>query len=468
MARRRTRQQNARAGSLLVASAVSRPLLRTTDHGTPISISAKDVGAVEGDRWIEPFLEANRGGLERLELKPHVQLDRGIHVQLSPGPRVGAVPLLSPATRRVVAGVLVEPRFRWSALGNVFNAIGFAVTPSLGGGALVPGSAREVPPWILAGPVLSRIAAMLRHQRRGFVECQERRASIRGGVDWRAWVGQDVPRGQWTVFPCRFSEPAADPDLLSAVRWTLSRVEEELTAVAWAPPARTLLEWTGELQRTAGAGTHRRPGPGLCPAGQSEHLSAALEAMGWVAEERGLGGAKALDGLAWDVSVSEVWEAWVSALSSRLALQLGLVAPPFGSIRRPLRWSGDFQSMGSLAPDVQLQGADRIVWIDAKYKPHLGNLRRKGWRGVSEETREQHRADLHQALAYASLTDHARVDTVLAYPGMDRTGPTVSTVARVVAGRRQVRLVLADLPFGFSGPSQEDAVLGAWRQLLAS
>ena len=108
--------------------------------------------------------------------------------------------------------------------------------------------------------------------------------------------------------------------------------------------------------------------------------------MGWVAEERGLGGAKALDGLAWDVSISNVWEAWVAALSSRLALQLGLVAQPFASVRRSLRWVGDFQSMGSLAPGIQLQGSDRIIWIDAKYKPHLGNLRRKGWHGVDNCT----------------------------------------------------------------------------------
>ena len=43
--------------------------------------------------------------------------------------------------------------------------------------------------------------------------------------------------------------------------------------------------------------------------------------MGWVAEERGLGGSKSLDGLTWDLVVDEVWEAWVDAVlrSSRPA-----------------------------------------------------------------------------------------------------------------------------------------------------
>jgi hypothetical protein len=53
----------------------------------------------------------------------------------------GAVPLVGPTTRRVVAGILVEPRFRW---------------PAVSGSALVPGSARDVPPWI---PRVSRHSA---------------------------------------------------------------------------------------------------------------------------------------------------------------------------------------------------------------------------------------------------------------------------------------------------------------------
>jgi len=139
-----------------------------------------------------------------------------------------------------------------------------------------------------------------------------------------------------------------------------------------------------------------------------EWLRDALEAMAWVAEERGLGGARSLDGLAWDLSIDSVWEAWIVAFTRRLGGRLGMTATPFAGARRALRWVGPVQSMGSLAPDVELRSAERVVWIDAKYKPHLQLLAHRGWSGVSDEIRREHRADLHQALAYASLAFRPR------------------------------------------------------------
>ena len=96
--------------------------------------------------------------MQRLRLQAEVCADSEVYVRLTPGARIGAVPLVGPATRRVVAGILVEPRFRWPALGAVFNSIGFTAEPALGGSPLVPGSARDVPPWILAGAVIQRVA----------------------------------------------------------------------------------------------------------------------------------------------------------------------------------------------------------------------------------------------------------------------------------------------------------------------
>ncbi len=237
-----------RSRALLTAAALhSRPLLKTQDHGAPVSIRAHQVGAA-GERWTESFLTANLQGFRRLDLRHQIRVDPQPRVVLNPGARIGAVPLLNPTTRKVAAGLLIEPRFRWAALGAVFNAIGFSVEPGIGGTQPVPGSAREVPPWILAGPVIERIAVLLRHRRRGFVERMENRASPRGRVDWTRWVAKQVSRGAWATFPCSFSEPDDDPDLLASIRWTLSRLTEDLLSIAWSPPARHLLGRAAELQ----------------------------------------------------------------------------------------------------------------------------------------------------------------------------------------------------------------------------
>lgn len=466
MARGQTRKARSRA-ALMAAVSSSRPLLKAHDHGEPVSIHAHDVGA-SGDRWVEPFLAANMAGLRRLGLHHEIRVDPVLRVMLKPGPRIGAVPLLSPATRKVAAGLLIEPRFRWAALGAVFNAIGFSVEPSLGGAQPVPGSAREVPPWMLAGPVIERIAALLRHRRRGFVDRAENRTSPRGRVDWTTWATAQVPRGAWTTFPCRFSEPDDDPDLIASVRWTLSRLTEDLSSVAWSPPARYLLGRAAELQSVVGNGALRRPSSSWSLAGASAWVSQAVEAMTWVAEERGLGGARSLDGLAWDLSIDAVWEAWIAAFTADLGRQLGMTASPFQAARRPLRWHGPAQSMGALVPDVELRGAERVVWVDAKYKAHLDLLTRRGWSGLSDEVRADHRADLHQALAYASLADAPQVDTLLVYPHVGAEDRLPATVATVTSGRRRVRLVLAAVPFGYRNPEHQERCLRSFREVLAA
>ena len=466
MSRGQTRKGRARANRALLAIPAAKPLLRAVDHGPAIRLDPSILGAA-GDRWVEPFMDANRGHLDRLGVEVRVETRGGVGLSLRPGPRVGAVPLLSPSTRRVAAGLLVAPRFRWSALGAVLGTTGFSTEPSLGGAPLVPGSAREVPPWMLASPVLRRIEGLLAHRKRGFVERSEHRQSPRGRVDWSAWARRDVPAGRWTQLPCHFPDPDDDPNLMAAVRWTLGSLDDELTPQGHTGPARLLRDRVADLLARIGPGVQRRPAPWDGPPG-SGWLADAMQAMGWVAEERGLGGAKSLDGLSWDLAVDQVWECWVDAFMADLAPRCGMVAVRRGQTSRRLNWLTPTASMRSLVPDSGLRGPARMVWIDAKYKAHLQLIGSKGWAGLGQATRDAHRADLHQALAYASLESVDQVDSVLAYPLLATDAWRPPGIATVSAGRRRVRLLLAGLPFGFRSEDHKQETLTAWRELLAA
>ena len=79
---------------------------------------------------------------------------------------------------------------------------------------------------------------------------------------------------------------------------------------------------------------------------------------------------------------------------------------------------------------------------------------------MPEESRREHRADFHQALAYGSLADVAQVDTLLPYPSIGSEPGTVTS------GRRRVRLILASVPFGYRSPEHEETDLAAFRELL--
>lgn len=254
---------------------------------------------------------------------------------------------------------------------------------------------------------------------------------------------------------------------MSAIRWTLGRLDDELAVFHEASAARLLRSRVADLCVQVGAGPIRRPSSEFLSRG-NEWVAEAVQAMGWVAEERGLGGSRVLDGMSWDLPIDEVWEAWVDAFVSELAPRCGLTALRRADTTRRLNWATPTSSMRMLIPDSGLRGPGRLVWVDAKYKAHLQLLTRRGWSGLEEGTREAHRADLHQALAYASLDDVERVDSLLVYPNLspeDRGRPAIATVA---SARRRVRLLLVGLPFGFHSPDHREKALAEWRNLLAA
>jgi len=139
---------------------------------------------------------------------------------------------------------------------------------------------------------------------------------------------------------------------------------EELSGVAWSPPGRFLLRRADELLLAIGPGTALRPGVQPAVPAASEWLRDAVEAMAWVAEERGLGGARSLDGLAWDLSIDCVWEAWIAAFARRLGGRLGMTASPFAGARVArcaglARFSHDFPCTGRGIVRRRARGVDR-------------------------------------------------------------------------------------------------------------
>ncbi len=176
-----------------------------------------------------------------------------------------------------------------------------------------------------------------------------------------------------------------------------------------------------------------------------------------------------MDGLAWSLPISSLWEAWVEDFLQNLARRLGakLSTAREGSTRRPLIWRTTTHSLQHLAPDFLLEWPNRAVWVDAKYKDHLERLRRDPWERLGDDLRDSHRADLHQVLAYGLLSGVEEVSTVLLYPEFQGRGHSPISTAELATGKRNVRLMLGALPFGFVGPAEEQASFLAWEQALS-
>jgi len=129
------------------------------------------------------FLQANRPQLNALAVEAQLASNTDeIQLRLKPGGTIGAVPLRAPDTHKVTTGLIVKPRFGWDGIGPLLQYIGWAATPRILEMPLVPGSAREVPAWVLAGPILRRLERLLQDMRRSFNVQEEVRQTPRGQI----------------------------------------------------------------------------------------------------------------------------------------------------------------------------------------------------------------------------------------------------------------------------------------------
>ncbi|MBK7023247.1 MAG: hypothetical protein IPH41_06950 [Sulfuritalea sp.] len=417
---------------------------------------------------MDGFLARNREALRALSLEPRIVSGRdGIRLELQPGLRAGAIPLRSAVTGLVAGGIVVNPRFGWPGVGQVLSATGWGSGPEFLSLPLVPGSGREVPAWVLAGPVLRRLKELLANLRPGYVERNEVRSHPRGQIQWQTYLTRQLPSGRWHHLPCRFSEIDTDSRLRQAVRWTLERLHFDLGAVGGGDqialsligqiillleqvidvPARRPLR--GELERDMGGGSMT-----------SLALLEGLRAMSWIVDERGLGGGRTSDGLAWTLPLEQLWERYVESLLRAEAGRTGgrVRVGRSGETVVPLAWDDpSHRALGHLVPDFVVHRPDGIEIVDAKYKSHFADLDANRWSALAEETQASMRADLHQVLAYAATAGSSdKIRATLIYPVRRNLYEDLEqrdraeTKALISVGSRQITLSMKAVPFGLA------------------
>jgi len=463
-----------------------RPLLTLSDQGETVSIKTGLFGIGGRDRsWnahAENFISANRPQLAALDVQPELTAQHNeIALRLRPGGVVGAVPLRTPDTRKIAGGIVVRPRFGWEGIGLLLQQIGWVASPKVLAMPLVPGSAREVPPWVLAGPVLERLANLLREVRKGFRMHEEVRQAPRGQILWQQYVTQQMSRGLFHQVPCRFPELGPDMLLRSFLRWGLERVRCSLAPFAVVDLiARRLTEQTEGLLHSLKDVTARTPdrrtldqltrAVGL----PTLVLQRGLQALTWIIDERGLAGAAETDGLAWALPMHQLFERWVEHVTRTWAREFGgeVLTGRTKETVVPIEWDHSaHSSMRCLIPDLVVHHQDRVYVIDAKYKGHFQELNAARWIALSDQLRNEHRHDLHQILAYASLFDGAEITAVLVYPMHEKTWSRLAehnrTVARatLTGGGRPVELVLAGIPIQLPPGESTISLARTWRRI---
>jgi len=463
-----------------------RPLVVLSDQGRPRPIATKFFNLPGRDRTWNPhasnFIAANRPQLSALEVEAQlVPTAEEVALQLKPGGVVGAVPLCAPDTRKVAAGLVVRPRFGWDDIGLLLHRVGWSARPGILEMPLVPGSAKEVPPWVLAGPILQRIAQLIRKIRKGFRMHEEVRQSPRGQILWDRYVCQQVVMGSFHQLPCRFPELGPDLLLQSYLRWGVEQVHASLARFVVADViARTLTHEAEALLLTLTNVRARMPDRRsleqmlLGSALPSEIFRQGLQALTWLVDGRGLAGAAELDGLAWAMPMHQLFERWVEHIVRLWAHGFGgrVKSAGRGETTVPIQWSRRGRtSLGSLSPDLVVRHDQDVYIIDAKYKGHFEEFDDHRWAELADELRGEHRHDLHQVLAYASVYEARRIVAVLAYPMFPgtwlrlRERNQASISADVTHGGRQLQLVLTGFPLQVPAEMKPEDFVGQFETL---
>lgn len=426
--------------------------------------SGRDVQS-SAERRAEELLQTNRTTLTDMGIEAHVGRVRGEPViQVNTSSRVGAIPLRSPMTGRADFGLVIQPRFEWTGVGDLLASTGFRVLPELLPLQDLPRSERHIPPWVLASVVLHRLKRLLAATSRRFTVVEEDRLAPRGAVNWGTYAVERFPTGRALSVPCRYPDLRDDEELRAAIHFTVRRQRESLLAASHGGVVvRRLIALCEELIARLSGTPPKPPSRAVSQGWQRRDMASrtfieGVEAIGWTMEERGLAGLSDLSGLSWRLDMDQFFEAWVETIGGWAAERVGaqMLSARNELTRVPLDWKPRYAgSQRSLIPDVVIEkSGETVIVLDAKYKQHAEEIQRLGWANTSDVLRERHRADLLQVLAYSTIFEAKRIISLLVYPcatsewnELHRRGRTLS-IARLLTGPRHVEVGLLAVPLG--------------------
>ena len=425
--------------------------------------SSADPGGLAA-RLSEQFIIQNAPLFNLLDVRVHRDYDGSeVLFHIESGSAIGAIPLISPLTRKPDFGLIIQPRFPWAGIGPMLAEMGWLISPTPLRLPLLRRSERRVPPWVLSFMVLARIKVLLDRLERRFELASELLLAPKGRVDWTRYVTEQLSRAFFLSVPCIFSDLRDDRKLKGAIRFA---VEVQLRSLQTQYENGTFVHRLialaeSILSKVRGIAS-RRPTPGDIEGWfrrplRTETFLEGLQAIDWTVEERGLAGLSDLEGIPWTMPMEQFFEAWVETVMRNVARNTGAT---IRSGRRretvsPISWDPPYVgSQRSLVPDIVLETEHTSIIIDAKYKRHWEELQEGRWLNQDTLMREEHRLDLLQVLAYANLAARSNVVCCLVYPCSQKTWESLRIRGRLfhqaelpVRGRH-VHVWLTAVPMG--------------------
>lgn len=455
---------------LLEPIAPPREICLELEDNSSLEVSASDFFRVREARDPNPaaarmagqFVEDNRPILDLMGVTTDRDFDgRELKLRLRASNTIGAVPLISPTSAAQDFGLVIQPRFPWIGLGPMLAEMGWRIAPTPLRLPLLKRSERRVPLWVMSFMILSRLRSLLDAADRRFEITDDVRSAPRGSVNWQRYATQSLPRAMFMRVPCAYPDLSYDRLLMGAIRYSvelhLRSLETQVTHGAFV---HRLIEWAGEILRRVQSFPIFVPTTSVVTMWMRRPLRASafaegLQAIEWTCEERGLAGTSDLHGIPWHLPMDRFFEAWVETVFGQVATRFAgqVRRARLVETRRQITWSPPrLGTQRALEPDLVIEVGGATLIVDAKYKRHWEELSRGGWPEADVITKESHRNDLLQVLAYSGLADTQTVIGCLTYPCSIENWRSLRDRGRLIhraeiaSGERSVHLWLTAVP----------------------
>jgi hypothetical protein len=361
---------------------------------------------------LQKFTGYNRDLLLFLGVTPIIMgHDRDVGLAFRTGPYVGTIPLRAPDTGKQIGDFVVVPRYvpkrdKFGDYIQILNLLNHKIEPNFVDSIPLASGRNFLPPlYYEALLYVKELVSFTKRAWHRFKSVEEIKGQPSSQINWKRYVEYNYDPKRRLDFP----------SYLNILNESHSEYQH-LKYVYWLAKADILSRETPFRIKSAALGAISYLDERLfdIPVTKTRAIQMRLSDPPSVKSIKVAANRilqkNVQQGIAWRVDFAEVFERLVQYIFRLVSREIGGVL--FENVK--FRTHGEHLpvwTLGHLEPDAVLRKDNLLFFIDAKYKSHLLNRDSE-----SEYLKEEHRHDLHQAIAYSSFDTSEKKHVFLVYP----------------------------------------------------
>lgn len=362
-------------------------------------------------QYLQKFISYNSASFDFIGATPRiVGTDQNVSIVFRTSNYVGTVPLRSPDTGKQIGDFVVVPRYsakdRYGDYIEILNLLGNEISPEITDSLpLASGRNFRPPLYLEASKFISTMEVLIKQPWRKFDRLEKTSREPVGQINWTKYIANEYKVENRLSFPVGKNVMSELHKEYSQIRYVFDICKNELMSAN--TPLKVKLKFKPKLDALEDRLYLHQA---VMTNSISERLSDSPAVRQAKKQANRILSFDLIDGTAWRVDFSDVFEKFIQHIFKEVAKELG------GRFLANYKLKGysshrNSWELSHLEPDGILQKDALLVFIDAKYKSHLYNK----FSSV-DSLKDEHRHDLHQILAYTSFSTAELKFGMLCYP----------------------------------------------------